>query len=66
MKVHSNKGYRLNYEATHRKIQETIERIVQEGGELTVAKVAEQAGICQATAYNHKCPDMIRQALKEK
>lgn len=57
------KGYRLNYEATHKKLLDATACIMQEGGELTVRNVAKCAGVCVATAYNHKCPEMIREAL---
>ena len=57
------KGYRLNYDATHKKLLETIADIKNEGGKLTVRNVASRAGVCAATAYNHNCPKMIREAL---
>ena len=57
------KGYRLNYDATHKRLLDTVADIKNEGGSLTVRNVAARAGVCVATAYNHKCPEMIREAL---
>ena len=52
-----------NYDATHKKLLDTVADIKNQGGRLTVRNVAAHAGVCVATAYNHKCPEMIRQAL---
>lgn len=62
----SQKGIRLNYEATHKKLREAIDSIIKEGEELTVSKVAKKAGVCLSTAYNHECQEMIRQAISGK
>lgn len=56
---------RLNYEATHKRIEKVIQKMVDEGDALTVSNVAKRAGICLATAYNHKVREMLLEIIKK-
>lgn len=60
------KSSRLNYEVNHKKIKEAVERIVEKENAPTVKMVAKEAGVSVATAYSHKCQDMILEELLKK
>lgn len=64
-KMKSVKGYRLNYQLTHKKLENAIRLIIKENGILTVKSVAKRVGVCESTAFNHKCSEMILELLKE-
>lgn len=61
--MNQDKKRRLSYDIMHRKLQKIVARMVEEGDELTIRRVAEIAEISTATAYKHGCLDMIREHL---
>ena len=63
MKVSSTKRYRLNYKVTDKKIRDAVAKVIESGVDPTVKLVAEEAGVSLATAYAHKCQELILENL---